>query len=205
MLVMQVTMEPAFHGSVEDYMTAYSNLLVQECRANLKDSIKGIKTAPFYNIEAILPTKSEWEHFIDIDLNLDAKGNYHAARGGDIFLFHNYSPEDSRYPYFRKSIGIASDISQHSKFHKGFKVYAPKNLANFKYATFLTNVTDSLNVWTAMHLENREDNCSAINSIMNLTEPVMFIALISIAYMFYRVLLPTNPSSLICHDFAAQH
>ncbi|VAH73396.1 unnamed protein product [Triticum turgidum subsp. durum] len=162
---------PDFSDSVEEYMSAYSALLVQECRAAVKDALQNIHESSLpYIVKHILPTNSKSEIFLDVDLNLDAKGSWHVAREGDLFLFSTYSPqqEEFKYSYKHRSFGIASDISPHSKFHRGFKADSTKKLKNFRYATFLINLNGFLSAWKAMQVQENGNNCAGIRSIMKL-------------------------------------
>ncbi|XP_044432443.1 uncharacterized protein [Triticum aestivum] len=145
-----------------------SCLVVQDCRAIVKASLQNIESSLSYSVKHILPTKSKSHHFIDIDLSLDPKGNYHVAREGDLFLFSHYSPQQEGFEYGYRSFGIASNISRHSKFHQGFEAQTPKKFKVFHYATFLTNVTAFSNAWNAVNLDNAESNCARVISIMNL-------------------------------------
>lgn len=174
---MQFPKVPDFSDSVEDYMSAYSALLVQECRAAVKYALQNIDESSLpYIVKHILPTNSKSEIFLDVDLNLDAKGNWHVGEG-DLFLFSTYCPqqEEFKYSYKYRSFGIASGISPHSKFHQGFKANSTKKLKTFRYATFLINLTGFLSAWNAMQVQEKGNNCAGIRSIMNLPKLVICI------------------------------
>lgn len=175
MFVMQVPRVLVSFECAKEFGRTCSCLVVQDCRAIVKASLQNIESSLSYSVKHILPTKSKSHHFIDIDLSLDPKGNYHVAREGDLFLFSHYSPQHEGFKYGYRSFGIASNISRHSKFHQGFEAQTPKKFKVFHYATFLTNVTAFSNAWNAVNLDNAESNCARVISIMNLPKSVICI------------------------------
>jgi hypothetical protein len=103
---------------------------------------------------------------------LDAKHKFHLARDGDIFLFGTTSHQDKCFGHSFTCLGMVVDTSEHSNFHQGFKVVMLEKPENIKFGCFLTNVSDSINVWNTLEFYDDKKVSSGINYILKLNELV---------------------------------
>jgi hypothetical protein len=113
-------------------------------------------------------------YFIDINLSLvlDSNHKFHMARDGDIFLFTTLSHQDRYFGNSFTSLGMVVGNTQHSNFHQGFKVVMLEKPGNIKFGCFLTNVSDTINIWNTLEAYDKKQVCSGIDYILKLNELV---------------------------------